>query len=42
MKFIKGGDIFMHLWSAINYRFDEDRVKFYALSMAMALGHLHS
>ena len=40
MKFIRGGELFGHLRNA--RRFDEDRTKFYALTVALGLGHLHS
>ena len=39
MKFIRGGELFMHLRK--KRQFSEERAKFYALSVAMALGHLH-
>jgi serum/glucocorticoid-regulated kinase 2 len=40
MKFVRGGELFMHLRKA--RQFKENRAKFYALTIAMALGHLHS
>jgi len=40
MKFVRGGELFGHLEKAGT--FDESRAKFYALSIALALGHLHS
>lgn len=39
MKFVRGGELFGHL-SNIK-KFDENRAKFYALTIALALGHLH-
>lgn len=40
MNFIRGGELFKHIidWK----RFDEDRAKFYAIQIALAIGHLHS
>ena len=40
MKFVRGGELFMHLRKARN--FAEDRAKFYSIIVAIALGHLHS
>jgi serum/glucocorticoid-regulated kinase 2 len=40
MKFVRGGELFGHLRKAKN--FSEKRVKFYSLTIALALGHLHS
>lgn len=39
MKFVRGGELFMHLRKA--RQFSEERTKFYSLTVAMALGHLH-
>jgi serum/glucocorticoid-regulated kinase 2 len=39
MRFVRGGELFMHLRNA--QRFTEDRAKFYAIQVAMAIGHLH-
>ena len=39
MKFIRGGELFMHLRKA--RQFNEERAKFYTLTVAIALGHLH-
>jgi serine/threonine protein kinase len=39
MDFIRGGELFKHLSDV--RRFDEDRAKFYACQVAMALGYLH-
>ena len=39
MKFVRGGELFMHLRQA--QRFTEERAKFYSIQVAMALGHLH-
>ena len=39
MKFVRGGELFMHLRKA--RQFSEDRAKFYSLTVALALGHLH-
>lgn len=40
MKFVRGGELFMHLRKARN--FPEPRAKFYAITVALGLGHLHS
>ena len=40
MKFVRGGELFMHLRKARN--FAEPRAKFYAMTVALALGHLHT
>mmetsp|Transcript_41842 Transcript_41842/g.64005 ORF Transcript_41842/g.64005 Transcript_41842/m.64005 type:complete len:457 (-) Transcript_41842:45-1415(-) len=40
MKFVRGGELFMHLRKA--RQFSEDRAKFYAITVALSLGHLHS
>ena len=40
MRFVRGGELFMHLRNVT--RFDENRARFYAIQVAMALGHLHS
>ena len=40
MKFVRGGELFMHLRKARN--FSEARTKFYAITVAIGLGHLHS
>ena len=40
MKFVRGGELFMHLRKARN--FTEARAKFYCLTVAIGLGHLHS
>ena len=40
MKFVRGGELFMHLRKA--KQFTEDQAKFYAMTVALALGHLHS
>jgi len=39
MKFVRGGELFMHLRKARN--FPEHRAKFYSCIVAIALGHLH-
>ena len=39
MKFIRGGELLLHLRK--ERKFSESRAKFYALSIALALGHLH-
>lgn len=39
MRFVRGGELFMHLRQVT--RFSEDRARFYAIQVAMALGHLH-
>lgn len=40
MNFIRGGELFKHIIDC--KRFDENRAKFYALQIALAIGHLHS
>lgn len=40
MKFVRGGELFMHLRKM--RQFSEKRSKFYSLTVALALGHLHS
>lgn len=40
MKFVRGGELFMHLRKS--RQFSEKRTKFYSLSVALALGHLHN
>ena len=40
MKFVRGGELFTHLRKA--RQFPENRVKFYSLTVALALGHLHT
>ena len=39
MRFVRGGELFMHLRQVT--RFPEDRARFYAIQVAMALGHMH-
>ena len=39
MRFVRGGELFMHL-SKVR-RFPEERAKFYAAQIAIAIGHLH-
>jgi serine/threonine protein kinase len=39
MKFVRGGELFMHLRKS--RQFTEERAKFYSLTVALALGHLH-
>ncbi|CDW73477.1 UNKNOWN [Stylonychia lemnae] len=39
MRFVRGGELFMHLRNST--RFTEDRAKFYAAQVALAIGHLH-
>ena len=39
MRFVRGGELFMHLRNST--RFTEDRAKFYATQVAIAIGHLH-
>jgi serine/threonine protein kinase len=40
MNFVKGGELFKQI---IDFkRFPEERAKFYAAQVALALGHLHS
>lgn len=40
MRFVRGGELFTHLRQVT--RFPEERARFYAIQVAMALGHLHS
>ena len=40
MKFIKGGELFRHLVEV--RKFPENQAKFFAMQVALALGHLHS
>ena len=40
MRFVRGGELFSHLRQVT--RFPEDRARFYAIQVALALGHLHS
>ena len=39
MRFVRGGELFMHLRQVTRFR--EERARFYAIQVAMALGHLH-
>ena len=39
MRFVRGGELFMHLRQVT--RFPEERARFYAIQVAMALGHMH-
>jgi len=39
MKFVRGGELFLHLRKARN--FEEKKAKFYSIIVAIALGHLH-
>lgn len=39
MKFVRGGELFMHLRKT--RQFSEVRTKFYSLTVALAIGHLH-
>ena len=38
--FLNGGELFYHMCNEI--RFSEDRARFYAAEMVLALAHLHS
>lgn len=40
MRFVRGGELFMHLRTAT--RFPEERARFYAAQVAIAIGHLHN
>jgi serine/threonine protein kinase len=40
MPFLRGGELFQHLKKS--RIFDEDRVRFYAAQIALAIDHLHS
>ena len=39
MRFVRGGELFMHLRNST--RFTEERAKFYSAQVALAIGHLH-
>ena len=39
MRFVRGGELFGHLRK--HHRFQEDTVRFYAMQVIMAIGHLH-
>lgn len=39
MRFVRGGELFMHLRNAT--RFPEERARFYAAQVALSIGHLH-
>ena len=40
MQFMRGGELFQHLSNA--KKFPEKQAKFYALQLALGLGHLHA
>lgn len=40
MRFVRGGELFSYLRKCS--RFDEDKAKFYAMQVALAIGYLHS
>jgi serine/threonine protein kinase len=40
MKFVRGGELYMHLRK--QRQFSEERAKFYAATVALAIGHLHA
>ena len=40
MQFMRGGELFQHLSNA--KKFPEKQAKFYAMQIALGLGHLHS
>jgi serum/glucocorticoid-regulated kinase 2 len=40
MEFIRGGELYRHLRA--QKKFSEERSKFYAMQVALAIGHLHS
>ena len=40
MKYVRGGELYTHLRQA--GRFTEDHTRFYAIQIALAIGHLHS
>lgn len=40
MQFMRGGELFQHLSNA--KKFSEKQAKFYAMQIALGLGHLHS
>ena len=40
MQFVRGGELYKHLREC--KKFSESRAKFYAMQVALALGHLHS
>ena len=39
MRFVRGGELFTHMKN--EKLFAEDRARFYAIQIALALGHLH-
>ena len=39
MQFMRGGELYRHLKN--QRKFPEERAKFYAMQVALALGHLH-
>ena len=39
MRFVRGGELFMHLRQVT--RFPEERARFYAVQVVLALGYLH-
>ena len=41
MEFMRGGELQRHLRLARHKRFSEDPTRFYAIQIAIALGHLH-
>jgi serine/threonine protein kinase len=40
MQFVRGGELYRHLRA--QKTFSEERAKFYAMQVALAIGHLHS
>lgn len=40
MDFLNGGELFFHMCKETRFR--EDKAKFYAVEIALALNHLHS
>ena len=41
MEFVNGGELFYHLHNNSSNGFPEDRAKFYAAQIVLALEHMH-
>lgn len=41
MEFVNGGELFYHLHKFSENGFDEERAKFYAAQIVLALDHMH-
>ena len=42
MEFVNGGELFYHLHTSAQNGFDQERAKFYAAQIVLALEHMHS